>query len=82
MNEPACPADSLLLGIATDDANDSQLESHVRHCKWCQDRIKQMQLQLNQMADACNEMASHQTDLQIPEENPDRDHDPPPADDD
>ena len=82
MNEPACPADSLLLGIATDDTSDSQLESHVSQCKWCQDRIKQLQLQLNQMADACKEMDSHQTDLQIPDDDPGRAHPPTPADDD
>ena len=82
MSDPPCPADSLLLAIEASEPSDPQLRSHVDGCEWCQNRIEQLQKQLNQIADACNEMASHQTDLQMPEENPDQDHHPPPADDD
>ena len=76
MNNSECPPDSQLLAIEAGDETNAQLQSHVDGCDWCQQRTAQLQKQLDQIAEACNELDSHQTEMQLPTKNPGSTHGP------
>ena len=82
MNKLECPTDSQLLALDAGDSSDSQLQAHIASCDWCRRRTEQLHSQLNEIADACNEMASHQTKIQLPTKKPGSDDDSVATDDD
>jgi len=49
MNNSECPTDSQLLAIEAGDETNSQLQSHVDGCDWCQQRTAQFQSSLTRL---------------------------------